>query len=76
MSKLSHDFGDWLHMQRTIKIDLFFIGLIICCSVAIVFIKKESPNWWTGLYLLGMLPFPVADYLKDRKSSVLGENYK
>ena len=65
-------------MQRTVALalDLFIIGFIVTCSIAVVIIKHDSPNWWTGLWLLGILPFPVADYLKDRKSSVLGENYK
>lgn len=49
------------------KVDLFLIVLVVSLSVIFLFIKRDSPNWWTGLFLLGMLPVLVSDYLKDRK---------
>lgn len=33
-------------------------------------------NWWTGLFLLGILPVLISDYFKDNKTSLVANQEK
>lgn len=54
-------------MNRWAKYNVCMIVFLVVLSIVIVTIKRDSPNWWTGLYGLGLLPVVVADLRNELK---------
>jgi len=56
--------------QTWAKIDLWLMCLVIGLSCLFTYWKLEMgfTNWWTGMFLLGLLPVLIYDYFRDRKA--------
>jgi len=60
--------------EKHVVFDCLMIVLILCVALVVVWVKREDPNCWTGLYILGLLPVVVADLRKDLKRVQQGES--
>lgn len=51
------------------KVDLWLSCFLIILSMFICYYKFSYGyvNWYTGLFLLGLLPVTISNYLRDRK---------
>ena len=51
--------------KRWIAFDLLFIVIFLTVALVVGLIKRESPDIWTGLYILGLTPLILTDLKKD-----------
>ena len=51
--------------KRWVAVDLLLIVIFLTVALVVGLIKRESPDIWTGLYILGLIPLILSDLKKD-----------
>lgn len=62
--------------KRWVAVDLLFIVIFLTVALVVGLIKRESPDIWTGLYILGLTPLILSDLKKDLEEYVKWERNK
>ena len=56
--------------KRWVAVDLLLIVIFLTVALVVGLIKRESPDIWTGLYILGLIPLILSDFKKDLEEYV------
>ena len=56
--------------KRWVAVDLLFIVIFLTVALVVGLIKRESPDIWTGLYILGLIPLILSEFKEDLEEYV------